>query len=86
MKKQMKWNLYGQTMIQVDMTDALKRLVARSFWPLIDSLDMVLRIRETCLVAAEVGEAEEMVSVVGGMIADDDRFCQIRMRVPKMMN
>lgn len=67
------------------MTDALKRLVAKSSLWLIDSLDMALRIRETCFVAAEVREAEEMVSVVGGMIAVDDRFCQIRMLVQKMM-
>lgn len=82
----MKQNLYDQTMIQDDTTDALKRWVAKSSClPLIDSLDMVSKIRETCFAAAEVGEVEEMVSVAGGMIAADDRFCQIRMLVQRVM-
>ena len=82
----MKRNLYDQTMIQDDTIDALKRWVAKSSClSLIDSLDMVSRTRETCFVAAEVGEVEEMVNVVGGMIAADDRFCQIRMLVQKVM-
>lgn len=87
MKKPMKLNLYDQIMIQVDKIDVLKRWVAKSFcFPLIDFLDMVLKITESCFVAVEVEEVEveEIVNVEFDIVDDmmvDDKSYQITMLV-----
>lgn len=90
MRKPMKLNLYDQTRTQVGKIDVLKKLVAKSSWlSLTDSLDMVLRIRESYFVVAEVGEVEEIANAafgaVDGMIAVDDTSYQIRMLVQRAM-